>query len=148
MWDSSLVSIENTSTLGDGTGGIWQINPFDISNLEMSGGQVNMISINNNATAYLSGGLIQQIWSYQYTTTFGPHITVVYSGDLPTYNETTNLLTGLWGGGDPFSIYLSDVPADSYGYSPAIDNIQFELIPEPATFVLLGIGALMFRRKE
>lgn len=145
MQDSSFASIQGTSTLGDGTGGIWHIDLLHSSELEMSGGQVNMLSINNDATATLTGGIIQQIWSYQYIIS-GPHITIVYFGDLPAYNETTNVLTGLWGNGDPFSIYLSDVPASSYGYSPAIDNIRF--VPEPTTLALLAFGGLLMRQKQ
>ena len=115
-----------------------------------------MIDIGGEATAFLSGGLIQQIWSGQYAWEWdydvdppaqvpNPHITIIYSGDLPTV--TANVLTGLWGNGDPFSIYLSDVP-EGYGFSPAIENIQFELIPEPATFGLFGLGCLLMRRKH
>lgn len=142
-----IASIEGTSDLDQFVGGIWYLNVSSESHLEMSGGEVHQLTMNNTATARLTGGFIQQIWSYQYATS-GPHITIVYSGDLPIYNETTDVLTGLWGNGDPFSIYLSDVPAVSYGYSPAIDNIQFELIPEPATLALLGLGGLLIRRRK
>ena len=87
----------------------------------------------------------QIAWSYQYVPS--PHITIVYSGVLPTFNSTTRLLTGLWGNGDPFSIYLSAVPNSDYGYSPAIDNIKFTIIPEPASLILLAVGGLLLRRK-
>ena len=140
-------TIEGTSALVEGSGGIWYLNCSSNCHLELSGGQIHHLNMNNDATARLTGGYIQQIWSYQYTSS-GPHITIVYSGDLPTFNETTDVLTGLWGSGDPFSIYLSDVPASTYGYSPAIHNIQFELIPEPTTLALLGLGSLLIRKKK
>jgi hypothetical protein len=54
------------------------------------------------------------------------------------------MLTGLWGNGDPFSIYLHNVP----GYDPVIKNIQFILVPEPASLALLALGTLLLRRKQ
>ena len=151
--DNSLVTVESTSALGQGTGGLWQINLADSSHLSMSGGQVNFIDIGYNSTVFLSGGLIQQIWSQQDAwkqegdppaPVPNPHITIVYSGDLPMWSSSTNILTGLWGNGDPFSIQLIDVA----NYSPAIENIQFELIPEPATLTLLGLGGLWLRKRR
>lgn len=142
MWDSSFSSVQSTSALGEGTGGLWEINLFNNSQLDFSGGELRSLDIFNDATAIFSGGSIVLIESNQYATS-GPHITVVYSGDLPTV-DASNVLTGLWGSGDPFSIYLSDVS----GYSPAIDNIQFQLIPEPATLAMLGFGGLLIRRKK
>jgi len=53
-----------------------------------------------------------------------------------------NVLTGLWGNGDPFSIHLPNIT----GYSPAIENIQFQLIPEPTSLLLLSLGGLLLRR--
>lgn len=149
MWDNSLALIQGTSTLGQGTGGIWHVGLFENSTIIISGGEVHEIAIHNNATALLTGGLIQQIWSSQYTTVSGPHITIVYSGELPEIQTIHGLphLVGVWGNGDPFLIYLSEVPANNYGYDPALTNIRFELIPEPASLVLLGLGGWLLRRR-
>ena len=157
LTQNSTGTILGTSTLGGGTGGIWRIELGETSHIDILGGQVHVFNTNIGATATLSGGLIEEIWSYQvayeYDDSDPPqlvpdrHITIVHSGDLPHYNEATNILTGLWGNGDPFSIYLSDVP-EGHGYSPAIENIQFELIPEPGTLALLGLGGLLIRRKK
>ena len=113
----------------------------------MSDGEVHEIAIINNATATLSGGLIEQIWSQQIAWVRQgeeyvpmPHITI----DCLDWSHSTetNILTGHWLDGSAFSIQLVDVS----GYSPAIENIQF--IPEPMTLALLGIGALALRRKK
>jgi len=157
LTEDSTGTVLGTSTLGSGTGGIWRIELGDDSHLNFLGGEAHQLDLNVNATATLSGGLIEEIWSYQvaYKWDIGfdppqlvpnPHITIIYSGDLPTV-DTSNVLTGLWGNGDPFSIYLSDIP-EGYGYSPAIENIQFELIPEPCTLMLVTLGGLLMRRKR
>ena len=108
----------------------------------MSGGQVGTIVFNNNATAILTGGLIEAIYSYQIVT--NPHITLYYSGDLPTVQKLGGFdyLVGNWGDGTDFNIYLHNTGYDTYG------NFEFILIPEPVTFLLLGLGGLLIRRKK
>jgi hypothetical protein len=144
LFGDSTATIKETSPLSEGMGGIWNIELSYSSSLDLSGGQVHMIDIGNGATAILSGGLIQQIWSGQiawYQTgnppvpVWNPHITIECIDHF--YNTSTKLLTGHWlDDGTAFSIQLIDVP----GYSPAIQNIQF--IPEPVSLLLLGCGSL------
>lgn len=146
----SFATIDGTSGLLEGSGGIWYLDLSNDSNLNMSGGQVHEIAIINNATAYLSGGLIQQIWSQQIAwrqagnppvPVWNPHITIECLDHF--YNTNTKLLTGHWlDDGTAFSIQLIDVQ----GYSPAIQNIQF--IPEPVSLFLLGLGGLFLRQRR
>lgn len=141
LWEGSTATIQATSILGEGTGGIWTIELLNNSSLYMTDGQVNMIDIGNDATAVLKGGLIRSIWSTQLVP--DPHITLYYSGGLPTVQDIGGLdfLVGQWGNGDPFSIYLHDTGYDVYG------NFEFILVPEPTTLVLLALGTLLLRRK-
>jgi hypothetical protein len=139
--ENATATIEGTSDLEQFSGGIWNI---ELSNghLDISGGQVHMLDMGGDATAFLSGGLIQQIWSGQHVTaSSGPHITIECLDH--SYDSDTNLLTGHWlDDGTAFSIYLIELP----NYTLAINNIQF--VPEPATLMLLGIGGLLIHRKK
>ena len=113
---------------------------------------MHTLDLGGDATVLLSGGLIEQLtskqnaWKWDYDVdppakVPNPHITIIYSGDLPTLDEN-NILTGLWADGSAFSIQLIDVD----GYSPVIDDIHF--IPEPKALALFGLGSLLLRRKK
>ena len=149
----SSATIIGTSLLGDGTGGIWHISMAANSSLDFQNGEVHLLSLHNDATATLTGGLIESIYSYQNTTTTegdppqevpNPHITLYYSGDIPAVQEINsfNYLVGNWGDGTGFSIYLHDTGYDAYA------NFDFILIPEPATLLLIGLGGFLIRRKK
>ena len=150
---NSTAAIKGTSTLSQGSGGIWGIGLWDTSNLNMSGGEVHEIGIHNDATAILAGGMIESIYSYQVVWEWdygvdppeqipNPHIALYHSGDVPTVQEIGGFdyLVGNWGDGTGFSIYLHDTGYDAYG--------NFDFIPEPATLTLLGLGVFLIRRKK
>jgi hypothetical protein len=151
LGENVTATIKGTSNLVEGSGGIWELTLANNSHIDILGCQIHRLNIFNVATVALSGGLIEELWSNQWIPyTPGrdgvpvPNIKLYYSGILPTYNETTDILTGLWGNGTGFSIYLHDVA----GYDPVIENIEFILIPEPATVVLLALGGLLIRRNN
>jgi hypothetical protein len=147
--DYSSAIIQGTSSLEEFVGGIWLLSQVGYSTLDFSGGEVHQFDIGSYATATLSGGLIEEIRSYQFAWIQegdppvwvpNPHITFVCDVESVFHNAQTNLLTGDWLDGSAFSIQLVDVD----GYSPAIENIIF--IPEPATLVLLAAGVLLLRK--
>ena len=139
---SSYVEVQNTaSPLQLGVAGIYTLALDDSSTMNFFGGEIGGFHIYENAEATFSGGQIYHMTGHQSTNVM-KHITIVYSGDLPTWSSATNILSGLWGNGDPFSIQLHDVS----GYDTTYSNINF--IPEPTALALLGLGGLLIRRRK
>lgn len=152
LFDNSFMKIESTSMLGVGTGGVWQISMSVSSRLEMTGGEVHMIDMDDDSTAVLKSGWIEEIRIDQLFFKLegdppaevpNPHITLYYWGDLPTL-DVSNVLTGLWSNGDSFEIQLFN---DTGIECNLLDNFDFILVPEPATLLLLTLGGLMIRRR-
>ena len=140
-YDHSIVAIENTLPLEIFSGGVWTLALNQNSRLHFSGGEVRNIYIYGDSTAVLSGGRIDNIRSYQrplsgdYPPSYwDKHIEIICLNY--EHNESTNIITGLWVDESPFTIQLHD----QTGYFPAITNIEFTVIPEPTTLLLLSIG--------
>lgn len=148
--DSSYVEVENTTPL-QYTGGIGSIGLTNNSMMNYYGGEANTLRLYQNAIAVLQGGSIDHIWSYQrplggdYPPSYwDKHITIKHSGELPEL--TGNILTGFWGDGSAFSVELHN--PDPAKYNSVMSNIEFVLVPEPVTLLLLGLGSLFLRKRK
>ena len=139
--DFSVLDIFSTSALVLNTGGIWELNLVDSTRLNLIGGQIRNLDIKESSTAVLRGGRIDNIGCWQ--TVLLPHIEMIVKDY--SYNAQTKILKGTWGDDSLFNIQLIDHIQD--GYSPAIDNIKFTIIPEPMSLMLIGLGALLIRRR-
>ncbi len=120
-------------------GGITSFILQDNSMTNYYGGETDVFHIRDNAQAVLSGGRINHISSYQWSSNYIPHIEFVCDIDSVVHNTSTNVLTGNWLDGSSFNIQLHD----QTGYDPAIDNIFFT--PEPVTLLLFAFGGLVVR---
>jgi hypothetical protein len=58
------------------------------------------------------------------------------------YDIDTRVLTGVWEDYSEFSIQLLNI-----GTIPTYDQIEFHIIPEPGTIVLLGLGGFFLKRR-
>jgi hypothetical protein len=144
----SYVEIQNTASLQNNVGGIYTLDLEDNSILNYFGGETGNFDIYDDATAVFSGGRIDYISSFQrplsgdYPPSYwDKHIEIICKSY--DYNTSTKKLTGVWGNDTTFNIQL----VDKSGYYSAISNIEFTIIPEPATLSLLGLGGLLIRRK-
>jgi hypothetical protein len=150
--DWSYGKIQNTSPYSVyPRGGIREILLMGYSHLDFYNGDVFTLSLSAYSTAAIYGGQFSEIMSGQSAWKHAgdppvqvpnPHIEIVCRDWL--YNAANKRLTGTWGDFSAFNIKLLDVQ----GYSPTIDNIQFTIIPEPMSLMLLALGGLLLRRNQ
>ena len=148
MWDYSYLEVRYTSTpLQWNVGGILDIAIDDYSKLVYLDGMNDLLSIYDDATATLKGGMINHIRSYQFADT--KHIGLYCQPGWSWMYDSPGVIggiTGLWESGTAFNIDFID--KTYLGYDPVWMNINIIEIPEPATFFLLGMGGLLLRRKN
>lgn len=144
--DSGRLIVKSTSTplappWDVHPGGVYDILLYNISQLSFLGGLTELITIGSSATAELKGGTINRIKSMQYVTTENIFI---YAQDDWSWIDDNPLLgiEGHWLDGSSFHIEFINVA----GYQPVWENI--EVIPEPATLALLGLGGCLIRRRK
>jgi hypothetical protein len=140
--DNSTLNIQNTSPLVPTSGGIWDLIIGDNSHLNLSGGQIYTIDVlGTGVIADLSGGQISRLRIYRDYSYINPVEFFVRDYD---YNAITKILTGTWADYSTFRTQLIDAGT---GYAPTFSHLEFTIIPEPATMLLLCLGGLFIRRK-
>ena len=145
--DYGRLEVHYTSTpLQWNVGGILDIVIDDYSKLLYLDGMNDLLSIYDDAKATLKGGMINHIRSYQFAST--KHIDLYCQPGWQWFYESSEIagITGLWESGIAFNIDFID--KTYLGYDPVWMNINVIEIPEPATVVLLGIGAVLLRKKR
>jgi len=154
---SARLEVWSTTPFDAGEGGIWDLVVFGSSRTDYYGGETQELTLWGNAIVKLYGGRIDFITSYQKVFNvivgwdeqgnpiFNRHIEM-FVRDYK-YNPATMRITGTWEDYTTFNIKLLDQSSDPR-FDPAIDNIKFTIIPEPASLILLALGGLVLRRKK
>ncbi len=147
--NSSRLEVWSTSVpLGLDVGGIMDLDVGHNARLNYYGGLTEEFSIGQNATAFLYGGRIDFISSYQYVTWIngkptGQHIHI-HAQDGWGWKYENGLIKGvkgLWLDGSAFDIRF----IDKTGYDPVWANVY---IPEPATLLLMCLGTFLLHRRR
>lgn len=116
-------------------GGIGNIQAINESVINMNNGSVNSLGMYSQSMSYLYGGSIGTLASDQPLGYPLPQNWIHFYCLEYDYDTNINLLTGLWEDSSAFNIQLEDI-----GIYPTYDLIEFHIIPEPATIMLLGLG--------
>ena len=169
------VYVENDFTVVDMLGGqVGNVFTSDISTFNMSGGQVTEnIMIGISGTMNVSNGVIDVLnFAFQddsYTLILGGNITASY---MKVYNDCTIDIKGallqvnnfylsefdiatinIYGydfdytGGVISGYLIDDNPFSISGVSES-EYLGFNLVPEPTSLLILGMGSLLLRRRS
>lgn len=137
MYDYSHVTISGGTLEG------CRVQTHNDSQLIITGGLVSAnIQTYDNSEAFISGGQIGETFYLYDLEVYGfSTITIQGSGfnyDYGSIPDFSGLLTGTLADGGPIST----------NFRRMSDKANIILIPEPATLFLLGLGAVMLRRKR
>jgi len=134
-------------TLNISGGEIKNIEAVEISTINMTGGNVYSLEMKNFSMTYLYGGQINTLASDQMAF-WQPSGQTDLNGWIQffcreyDYDTDARILTGTWEDYSDFSIQLLNI-----GTIPTYDQIEFHIIPEPGTIILLGLGGIFLKRR-
>lgn len=158
--DYAVANIYNTDMLG----GISNITLHAYCTLNLQGGNVGSIESTDETNIYIRGGGID------YLAMHGPSTSYLYGGQIGTlasdqpaimwdwgtplvwihifcreydYDTETRILTGIWEDYSDFNIQLQNI-----GAYPTYDLIEFHIVPEPVSLILLGLGGIWLKRRS
>jgi hypothetical protein len=116
------------------------VGPFAYASI--SGGNIQTLNVSSGITNLTGGNIANYLIAYTETNIYG-------------YGFNYNVSAGAYGGGQLTGFWLDDTPfvidLKNYGggdepiYS-TYDNLN--LVPEPATLALFGLGGLLLRRRR
>lgn len=113
----------------------------DYSTFDMSNGNINALYAYEYSTVNISGGSATYLQTFDFSVVTFYGLDFLASGGLNfdgNYILGTGTLSGKWIDGTPWSIYIQNSGSTS----------TIMAIPEPATILLLGLGAAMIKIKS
>lgn len=139
-----------TSTINISGGEVWDLSAYDQSQVSITGGEVGWLYASAGSEVTVTDGEVDMIWAnssstvniYGYDLSYEPFYQ--YDG---TRGEWEGLVTGYWQGEAAVPFNISTWDESTYNQLVLYDLGPRPSIPEPATLLLLGLGALALRRR-
>jgi hypothetical protein len=122
---------------GGSVGGSVRVGDFSMMN--MTGGEMSLLNVSEKAVVNLSGGIISEGIG---SRSFEPDVTINFYG----YDLVKTSSGGKYGYGQVYGFYM-----DGSEFSVDLGEISqtsINLIPEPSTILLLGLGGLVVRTRK
>ena len=137
------------STINVSDGDIWDLSAYDQSTINITGGTVDSLYVSFSSEATVTDGEVGRVWAddssivniFGYQLEYEPFYH--YDG---TRQEWEGLLTGYWENESSFNITTWD--QGTYDQIVLYDLGPMPSAPEPATLLLLGLGALALRKRR
>lgn len=146
--DYGRLIIKSTSKpLNMDGGGVYDILLFDNAQLEYLNGVTEFIRVTQNNAVELKGGSVNSIKTMRYAASGNENIFIHAFQDSWSWidGDRNKGIQGYWlADGKYFRIeFFND---DVFGTDPVWMSVK--VIPEPATFLLIGIGGLLLRKRK
>jgi len=136
-------------------GAMWKLELSDFATANIHGGDIDLLALNHNTIVNIYSGYID-LSSIQDSAVVNIHggtldyfaaaessLAYLYAYDV-TYHPTGGLENEGWIEG---KYYLSDAPF-SFSFYNDFSYSHVNIVPEPTTFLLLGIGGLLLRKRN
>ena len=143
LWDYSRLEVYATSLplSYSENRGLYDIHLHENSSLLFMGGATESITLKSDSVAELKGGQINHLTIYRRPQD-SCYVTIYCQEG---YQKNASGISGLWGDGTAFDIQFDNVGTP---WPPTANFVNVEIVPEPATLALLGLGGLLIRRKQ
>ncbi len=119
----------------------------EYSTVSMSGGKASTLYVLGNSSTILSGGTINDILNNQFVP-LDEKISFNILCKTWDWDEDNNILSGYWADDSVFSIRLIDTKWANGDVYRLIDQIDFTIVPEPISILLLSLGGIIVRKKN
>lgn len=145
----------NDSTADMWGGDVFQLGALDSSRFDMFGGIMDRLMVRGNSVVNIHNGELNQLAIYTsgYYKYYDDDNTYEYIYDnglvnLHAYDVVYHAADGNGSGWIDGRYIANDQYFVFDGISPSVYASHINIVPEPATFLLLGLGSLVLRKKR
>lgn len=139
--DYGYLEVQDTAKPLGYHSGIYDIFLYNNSKLLYLGGVTEEVTLSYASTAELRGGIISGITLYRRPQD-SDYVTIFCQEG---YQKTAGGISGLWADGTAFDIHFINA---GVSYPLTANYVFVEIVPEPATLLLFGLGSLLLHRKK